>query len=113
MLKINLGDQQVLSTNLIVEIPTGFYGKVNAPKYLSCFEPHIAPGILIPGHINIFVLVAILYKHNLNVKKGQIVAFLHFRLLAEIESFTKFGDLTKFAIPDMCYVLTIIPLSEL
>ena len=35
MLTINLGDQQVLSMNLIVEILTGFYGKVYSPKNLS------------------------------------------------------------------------------
>ena len=57
-LTINLGNQQILSTNLTVEIPTGFYGQVYAPKNFSRFKPHIAPGILIPGHENIFVLIA-------------------------------------------------------
>ena len=87
-LTINLGNQQILSTNLTVEIPTGFYGQVYAPKNLSCFKPHIAPVILIPGYENIFVLIANLYKHNLTVKKGQTVAFLHFCLLVELEGFT-------------------------
>ena len=84
MLTINLGNQQILSTNLTVEIPTGFYGQVYAPKNLSRFKPHVAPGILIPGHENIFVLSANLYKHYLTVKKGQTVAFLHFHPLVEL-----------------------------
>ena len=108
-----MGDQQVLSTDLIVEIPTGFYSKFYAPKKLSWFEPHVSPGILIPGHKNIFVIVANLYKHNLTVKKGQTVAFLQFYPLAELESFTEFGNSTKFGIPNTCSVLTIIPHSEL
>ena len=112
-LTINLGNQQILSTNLTVEIPTGFYGQVYAPKNLSCFIPHVAPSILIPGHENIFVLIANLYKHNLTVKKGQTVEFLHFHPLVELKSFTEFGNLTEFGIPNTCSVLTMILRSEL
>lgn len=96
-----------------MEILNGLYGQVYAPKNLSCFEPHVAPSILIPGHGNIFVLIANLYVHNFTVKNEQTLAFLHFPPLAELESFTEFGDLTKFGIPNSCSVLTIILRSEL
>ena len=35
---INSGDQKIISTNLILEIPTGFYGKVYAPMNLFVFN---------------------------------------------------------------------------
>ena len=42
-LTINLGNQQILSTNLTVEIPIGFYGKVYSPKNFSCFKFQVTP----------------------------------------------------------------------
>ena len=96
-----------------MEIPTGFYGQVYAPKNFSCFKPHVAPSILIPGHANIFVLIANLYKRNPTVKKGQTVAFLHFHPLAELKSNTEFSNLAKFGILNTHSVLTIILRSKL
>ena len=55
------------------------------------------PGLLLPlGSHAIHLLVANPYGHQINVRKNQVIAYLHFQPLLEINSvipFMDFGDI--------------------
>ncbi|KAJ9072562.1 hypothetical protein DSO57_1026237 [Entomophthora muscae] len=109
------GTQRVVPTGLTLEIPKGLYGEIHQPWGRSRFKPCVAPGIIIPGHGEVHILLANLQDHNIYVKKHQIVGFMHLPNIEELAGFKCIGDLLEMGLPDQveasAYVTT--PLSDL
>ena len=105
---IKSGEQQILNANLIVNILPTFYEEILLPFNLSCMESHITPGLLIPGHQDILLLAANLYKHQIEIKKRQTIAYLHLFSLSNIAEIKKISDLSYFNIPTSSYILSVI-----
>ena len=75
---IDPGHQVIVPTLLNVEIPPELIALVESPFLPSRYEPHIAPGILLPGSSSIQILAANLTQLPIWINKGQNFAFLHF-----------------------------------
>ena len=109
------GHQQVVETGLTLEIPEGLYGEIHQPWGRSRFEPSVAPGVIIPGHQAICVLLANLQGHDITIKRHQIIAFVHLVPTSEIQSFHEFGTLEEMGLPSdtEANIHNLVPLSEL
>ena len=96
---IPAGHQVLVETGLDVQIPAGLYGEVYTPWNRSRLEPVAAPGIVLPEHGDLKVLVANLQSKPLMVKKHQVVAYLHLIPVDEVHSIHDFGTLEEFGLP--------------
>ena len=62
--------------------------------------PLVAPGLLLPlGSHAIHLLVANTYGHQINIRNNQVIAYLHFQPLLEINSVIPFGDFGDMELP--------------
>ncbi|KAJ9076461.1 Ankyrin repeat and SOCS box protein 3 [Entomophthora muscae] len=88
-----------MDIRLDLQIPQGLYGKIKTPQNCYKLEPLVAPGILLPNHGPIKVLLANLTHSPVNVKHHQVMAYLHLLPVEEVTEINNFGTLDKFELP--------------
>lgn len=80
-------------------MPKTLKGEILSPYQVSQVDPFAAPGIILPGHNNINILLANLTDSPITVTKGQKIAFIHFTEAARLHKVSEIGSLDKFNIP--------------
>ncbi|KAJ9048870.1 DNA damage-inducible protein 1 [Entomophthora muscae] len=109
--------QVLMDIGLELQIPQGLYGEIETPRNCSRLEPLVAPGIVLPNHGPIKVLLANLNHSSVEVKRYQVVAYLHLLLIEEVTEMRNFGTLDEFDLPSEeempPAVCTIIPWEQL
>ncbi|KAJ9071606.1 hypothetical protein DSO57_1035296 [Entomophthora muscae] len=81
---IPAGHQVLMDIGLDLQIPQGLYGEIETPQNCSRIEPLVAPGIVLPNHGTIKVLLSNLNHSPVEVKHHQVVAYLHLLLVEEV-----------------------------
>ncbi|KAJ9064798.1 DNA damage-inducible protein 1 [Entomophthora muscae] len=93
-------DHQVLmDIGLELQTPQGLYREIETPRNCSRLEPLVAPGIVLPNHGPIKVLLANLNHSPVEVKRHQVVAYLHLFPIEEVTEIHNFGTLDEFGLP--------------
>ncbi|KAJ9085427.1 DNA damage-inducible protein 1 [Entomophthora muscae] len=93
------GHQVLMDIRLDLQIPQGLYREIETPQNCSRLEPLVAPGIVLPNHGPIKVLLANLNHSPVEVKRHQVVAYLHLLLVEEVMEIHNFGTLNEFGFP--------------
>ncbi|KAJ9083122.1 DNA damage-inducible protein 1 [Entomophthora muscae] len=96
---IPAGHQVLLDIGLDLQISQGLYGEIETPRNCSRLEPSVAPGIVLPNHGPIKVLLANLNHSPVEVKRHQVVTYLHLLLVEEVIEIHNFGTLNEFGLP--------------
>ncbi|KAJ9069750.1 hypothetical protein DSO57_1015434 [Entomophthora muscae] len=111
------GHQVLMDIGLELEIPQGLYGEIETPRNCSRLEPLVAPGILLHNHGTIKVLLTNLNNSPVEVKRHQVVVYLHLLPIEEVTEKHNFGTLDEFGLPSEEVmppaVCTIIPQEQL
>ncbi|KAJ9079806.1 DNA damage-inducible protein 1 [Entomophthora muscae] len=111
------GHQVLMDIVLDLQIPQGLYGKIETPQNCSRLEPLVAPGIVLPNHGPIKVLLANLNHSPVEVKHHQVVTYLHLLPVEEVMKIHNFGTMDEFGLPlDKVIppaVCTIIPQEQM
>ncbi|KAJ9074821.1 hypothetical protein DSO57_1002665 [Entomophthora muscae] len=114
---IPAGHQVLMDIGLDLQIPQGLYGEIEPPQNCSRLEPLVAPGIVLPNHGPIKVLLANLNHSPVEVKHHQVVAYLHLLPVEEVMEIHNFGTLDEFGLPSEEVIppaiCTIIPQEQL
>ena len=95
---------------ITINISFKFIALVILPYNFSRFEPVIAPGLLSCGHESISVLLSNLYPHDIQIKWGQVLAFVHFVDKNDVDSVFSFGTFDDLNLP--CSTLLSIILKD-
>ena len=90
----------VIDSGLSLELPSNIVGEVYSPWRQSHIKPWAAPGIIIPGHNNISVLLGNLTNQEMKIRRHQVVPFVHLQEKEYISSFHEFGTLEEFGLPE-------------
>lgn len=77
------------------------------------FEPCAAPGLVTAVHGKIEVLLANLSEQTVEVKKRQVVVFLHLTPWEEYKSVTGIGSLSEFGLAKGTLVVFLVISQEL
>ncbi|KAJ9073394.1 DNA damage-inducible protein 1 [Entomophthora muscae] len=93
------GHQVLMDIGLDLQIPQGLYGKIETLWKCSRLEPLVTPGIVLPNHGPIRVLLANLTHSPVNVKRHKVVMYLHLLPVEEVMDIHNFGILDKFGLP--------------
>ncbi|KAJ9082710.1 DNA damage-inducible protein 1 [Entomophthora muscae] len=96
---IPAGHQVLMDVVLDLKILQGLYGEIETPWNCSRLEPLVAPGIVLPNHGPVKVLLANLNHSSVEVKHHQVVAYLHLLLVEEVMEIHNFGILDEFGLP--------------
>ncbi|KAJ9055439.1 DNA damage-inducible protein 1 [Entomophthora muscae] len=76
--------QVLMDIGLELQIPQGLYGEIETPRNCTRLEPLVTPGIVLPNHGPIKVLLANLNHSPVEVKRHQVVAYLHLLPIEEL-----------------------------
>ncbi|KAJ9053707.1 DNA damage-inducible protein 1 [Entomophthora muscae] len=87
------GHQVLIDIGLDLQIPQGLYREIETPWNCSRLEPLVAPGIVLPNHGPIKVLLANLNHSPVEIKHHQVVAYLHLLPVEEVMEIHNFGTL--------------------
>ncbi|KAJ9084543.1 hypothetical protein DSO57_1023428 [Entomophthora muscae] len=96
---IPAGHQVLMGIRLDLQIPQELYGEIETPRNYSRLEPLVVPGIALPNHGPIKVLLANLNHSPVKVKHHQVVAYLHLLPVEEVTEIHNFGTLDEFSLP--------------
>ncbi|KAJ9048893.1 DNA damage-inducible protein 1 [Entomophthora muscae] len=111
------GHQLLMDIGLELQIPQGLNGEIETPRNCSRLEPLVVPGIVLPSHGPIKVLLANLNHSPVEVKHHQVVVYLHLLMIEEVTEIHSFGTLDEFGLPSEeempLAVCTIIPQEQL
>ncbi|KAJ9088604.1 hypothetical protein DSO57_1021370 [Entomophthora muscae] len=98
---------------LDLQIPQGLYSKIETPYNCFRLEPLVLPGIVLPDHGPIRVLLINLTHSPVDVKRHQVVAYLHLLPVEEVTEIHNFGTLDKFGLslkeekpPAICTIIS-------
>ncbi|KAJ9068331.1 hypothetical protein DSO57_1029795 [Entomophthora muscae] len=97
-IEILAGHQVLIETGLDIDVPQGLYSELQLPRKSSCLEPLVAPGLILPGHDAVKVLLANLTQSPIRVQRHQVVAYLHLIPVEEVPGIHKFGTLEEFGL---------------
>ncbi|KAJ9076505.1 hypothetical protein DSO57_1025483 [Entomophthora muscae] len=92
------GHQVLIETGLDIDVPQGLYGELQLPHNRSRLEPLVAPGLILPGHGAVKVLLANLTQSPIRVQRHQVVAYLHLIPVEEVTGIHNFGTLEEFGL---------------
>ncbi|KAJ9059535.1 DNA damage-inducible protein 1 [Entomophthora muscae] len=97
-IEILAGHQVLVETGLDLDIPQGLHGELQSPRNCSCLEPLVAPGLILPGHGAVKVLLENLTQGPIRVQRHQVVAYLNLILMEEVTGIHNFGTLEEFGL---------------
>ena len=109
------GTQKITDVGISFDIPWELYGHIVSPSQVSWFEPLVAFGFLLPlGSHAIHLLIPNPYGHQIDVRKNQVIAYLHFQPLLDINSLIPFGDFGDIELPTKtAKILSVISREDL
>jgi dUTPase len=97
---IESGTQKLCSTAISVCIPSGMHGTIISPWKVSRIEPLVAPGLILPNHTEINVLLGNLGTIPISIKRDQIVAYLHLEANSNITEVEPIGSIADIGLPE-------------
>ncbi|KAJ9072951.1 hypothetical protein DSO57_1021580 [Entomophthora muscae] len=93
------GHQVLMDIKLDLQIPQGLYREIETPRNCSRLEPLVAPGIVLPNHEPIKVLLANLNHSPVEVEHHKVVGYLYILPVEEVMEIHNFGTLDEFGLP--------------
>jgi len=102
--------QVIVPSGIEFSIPKEFIIKISSFNSFR-IEPLIAPGIILPGHCQISLLLANLTSDAISISKGQVVLFAHFTPLHCLLSTCKISPISDFNLP-LDHTTMVIPSEQ-